>query len=41
MLKIEEKAAILDRILEFLKEDMDIEQVCYCKHCYFWGTSGQ
>ena len=41
MLTIEEKADILDRILELLQEDMDLEQVCYCKHCYFWGTSGQ
>lgn len=41
MLKIEEKADILDRILELLKEDMDLEQVCYCHDCHFWGTVGE
>ena len=41
MLTIEEKADILDRILELLKENMNLEQVCYCYECHFWGTSGE
>ena len=41
MLTNDQKAGILDRILELLRDDMSIEQVCYCEECYFWGTSGQ
>ena len=41
MLTAEQKANILDRILELLQEDMHLEQVCYCYECHFWGTSGE
>ena len=41
MLNNDQKADILDRILELLQEDMHLEQVCYCKECYYWGTSGE
>lgn len=38
MLTNDQKADILDRILELLQEDMHMEQVCYCHDCHFWGT---
>lgn len=41
MLNNDQKADILDRIMELLQEDMNLEQVCYCKDCYYWGTSGE
>lgn len=41
MLTNNKKADILDRILELLAEDMDLEQVCYCRNCHFWGTYGE
>ena len=41
MLTADQKADILDRILELLQEDMHLEQVCYCYECHFWGTSGE
>lgn len=41
MLTIEQKADILDRILDLLQDEMNLEQVCYCDECHFWGTSGE
>ena len=42
MLTNDQKADILDRILELFKEDdFNLEQVCYCYECHFWGTSGE
>lgn len=41
MLTNEKKAAVLDMILETLSYELDMEQVCYCCYCHFWGTSGE
>lgn len=41
MLTIEQKSDLFDRILEMLQEEMDLEQVNYCKYCHFWGTAGE
>ena len=41
MLTNDQKADILDSILEVLREYLNLEQVTYCKECYFWGTAGE
>lgn len=41
MLTTDQKADILDRILDLLQDEMNLEQVCYCKECHFWGTVGE
>ena len=41
MLTNDQKAAILDMILDVLRENMNLEQVSYCNDCHFWGTAGE